>query len=165
MQGATFLSSSCLYSLDNFNPRSLCRERPIPDEPYTVVDIFQSTLPMQGATNNLRNCVQAAKFQSTLPMQGATSINLPRNNILDFSIHAPYAGSDVFKSHLCSTLYLYFNPRSLCRERRIIDFSFSAVGIFQSTLPMQGATAYKLPSCADAPFQSTLPMQGATSIC
>ena len=60
------------YKKDDFNPRSLCRERLFG---YLTLD-----------------CVN--KFQSTLPMQGATTITDWDGNGLIISIHAPYAGSD-----------------------------------------------------------------------
>ena len=61
-----------LYHGMYFNPRSLCRERPSTNVLIGMDFVFQSTLPMQGATNNL-------------------SIS---NEQLRISIHAPYAGSD-----------------------------------------------------------------------
>ena len=85
----------CLSALEDFNPRSLCRERPSTNVLIGMDFVFQSTLPMQGATNNL-------------------SIS---NEQLRISIHAPYAGSDSsVTSHLIASTN--FNPRSLCRERR-----------------------------------------------
>ena len=139
MQGATFLSSSCLYSLDNFNPRSLCRERPIPDEPYTVVDIFQSTLPMQGATKE----------------QG---IETATPNI---SIHAPYAGSD-WKHITRLPGVMNFNPRSLCRERQIICVTVYRLQNFNPRSLCRERPASIFPEIIFWIFQSTLPMQGAT---
>ena len=60
------------YKKDDFNPRSLCRERLFG---YLTLD-----------------CVN--KFQSTLPMQGATQAAYLKNCPSYISIHAPYAGSD-----------------------------------------------------------------------
>ena len=55
---------------------------------------FQSTLPVWGATRCKRNLQGSETFQSTLPVWGATT---NRNFIgieLDISIHAPRVGSD-----------------------------------------------------------------------
>ena len=85
-------------------------------------------------------------------------------------------------------LTTYFNPRSSCEERQPHPAAPDAVGLFQSTLLMRGATV--LPSlsllvqrnfnprssCEERPicsigsvgsalFQSTLLMRGATRIC
>ena len=79
--------------------------------------IFQSTLPMQGATGNFFNALACKLFQSTLPMQGAT-----------FSVKC-------FKP--CNS---NFNPRSLCRERLLHAKVQERHRKFQSTLPIQGAT-------------------------
>ena len=57
-------------------------------------------------------------FQSTPPMQGATNYKrllFPENNV---SIHAPYAGSDDDVGNFIGA-HCSFNPRPLCRERRL----------------------------------------------
>ena len=56
--------------------------------------VFQSTLPVRGATNQLLNNVSCSSFQSTPPVRGATlRYTLPLRQI-DISIHAPRAGGD-----------------------------------------------------------------------
>ena len=55
------------------------------------------------------------------------------------SIHAPRGGSD--KAHPCPLLLVSnFNPRSPWGERRLRLSPFLATQIFQSTLPVGGAT-------------------------
>ncbi len=62
---------------------------------YAVCHIeFQSTLPMRGATVMLLLMRLCARFQSTLPMRGATYLHLWHQKIDEISIHAPHAGSD-----------------------------------------------------------------------
>ena len=78
--------------------------------------VFQSTLPMRGATIitkrlslkakisihaphagsdcNEKSCSFYAKFQSTLPMRGATRYTWRDGIECRISIHAPHAGSD-----------------------------------------------------------------------
>ena len=58
------------------------------------------------------------------------------------SIHAPHAGSDPLKvPHFAPSFD--FNPRSPCGERRRQLKEIFMFGIFQSTLPMRGATKHE----------------------
>ena len=146
--------------------------------------IFQSTLPMRGATHTAYKAVQPLGFQSTLPMRGATSLTGQPAGHRNISIHAPHAGSDHRRVEQ-HTGEDYFNPRSPCGERRHTRATVLASALFQSTLPMRGATIcrekirrallYFNPRspcgerrfhgkvCAGlGQFQSTLPMRGAT---
>ena len=80
--------------------------------------LFQSTLPVRGATLTNDTATEAAVlFQSTLPVRGATS----------------------FRPVTCHRI-LYFNPRSPCGERPIYDDLTAKYSRFQSTLPVRGAT-------------------------
>ena len=100
------------------------------------------------------------------------------------SIHAPRAGSDqVIRVYVQNATY--FNPRSPCGERRCMRPACSVSSVFQSTLPVRGATMNNARStafshdfnprspCGERPtphthgsrvkaFQSTLPVRGAT---
>ena len=147
----------------NFNPRSPCGERH---------NIFY-------ADN------QAAEFQSTLPVWGATTTAVAPPTVSSISIHAPRVGSDC--QAIVSLLRRSdFNPRSPCGERpRLAPQSSPAPKIFQSTLPVWGATGlidanvsslkisihaprvgsdpFTVEVCAISRiFQSTLPVWGAT---
>ena len=84
----------------------------------TVRIIFQSTLPVWGATERKRG--------TTL---------FPRA----ISIHAPRVGSDR-QSRKRPNGGRYFNPRSPCGERPDGSFFIRALAAFQSTLPTRGAT-------------------------
>ena len=80
--------------LHDFNPRSPCRERLFRRIRARPVCVFQSTLPLRGATvRGLQHFVPA-----------------------EISIHAPLAGSDAgrFRARFPRC---YFNPRSPCGER------------------------------------------------
>ena len=125
---------------ENFNPRSPCGERLKAGEDDAFFCIFQSTLPLRGATDSIVVHDGKSGFQSTLPLRGATnrSGRIPWRHVI--SIHAPLAGSDprieetvrrglIFQSTLPlrgatltlrskETLVLYFNPRSPCGERQ-----------------------------------------------
>ena len=104
----------------HFNPRSPCGER--------------HRLSM------LTACPK--KFQSTLPMRGATCDLLKQSFVIVISIHAPHAGSDQ-KSNHPEQKPRNFNPRSPCGERHASKRHNAAGKIFQSTLPMRGATILK----------------------
>ena len=147
-------------SLD-FNPRSPCGERPIAFVPADRIDEFQSTLPVRGATQYLLAIPHFVLFQSTLPVRGATnypiygslfsviSIHAPRAGsdpnvrgrlaVGGISIHAPRAGSDA-KLWTWRTGMWNFNPRSPCGERRDYMPDGKPRDLFQSTLPVRGAT-------------------------
>ena len=101
----------------NFNPRSPCGERHHVLSATSDAFIFQSTLPVWGATAEL----QATGFA------------------VQISIHAPRVGSDSSAPTL-SPGRTYFNPRSPCGERPTGSLAIIKVNGFQSTLPVWGAT-------------------------
>ena len=79
-------------------------------------------------------------FQSTLPLRGATGNHCDNGNRLMISIHAPLTGSDPLGP--CGpTCSFYFNPRSPYGERRYRVCKGSRASKFQSTLPLRGATS------------------------
>ena len=101
------------------------------------------------------------EFQSTLPLRGATYYHVPVEFKYMISIHAPLTGSDLWiepsrrrdkisihapltGSDILSILFLlrrrYFNPRSPYGERLSALITSLGEVIFQSTLPLRGAT-------------------------
>ena len=104
--------------------------------------LFQSTLPVRGAT--LLIVIFATTlftFQSTLPVRGATRRTAIIENKTVISIHAPRAGSD-HRGRLRRPLPVGI---SIHAPRAGSDFSNpkikSLAPLFQSTLPVRGATA------------------------
>ena len=96
---------------------------------------------MRGATSLCYNKDKQKKFQSTLPMRGATNGRRPLTVPQAISIHAPHAGSDRL-GRLSGRCSRNFNPRSPCGERHV-EYATRVIGyLFQSTLPMRGATKY-----------------------
>ena len=100
-----------------FNPRSPCGERPATPRPLQPVEsgfnprspwgerqhrycwrrrfqLFQSTLPVGGATALGNPPRRLTTFQSTLPVGGATSLAVKEAHPDAVSIHAPRGGSD-----------------------------------------------------------------------
>ena len=116
--GATAIPGHHHGGVADFNPRSPCGERH-----YTMMD-------------NLG----VAIFQSTLPVWGATAWEKIIKKMCRISIHAPRVGSDPGPAGHLSSLHQDFNPRSPCGERHSESPSPATKDLFQSTLPVWGAT-------------------------
>ena len=100
----------------NFNPRSPCGERLGTSEPASCSRIFQSTLPMRGATELAKKLNGTEAISIHAPHAGSdrwTGLSGDRGLI---SIHAPHAGSDC-RPETSRDAAFYFNPRSPCGER------------------------------------------------
>ena len=100
-----------------FNPRSPYGERLPPYSYITYGLLFQSTLPLRGATHLGRELLCSDAI----------------------SIHAPLTGSDILLPYRHSVDH-DFNPRSPYGERPRDLHSRGGIAIFQSTLPLRGAT-------------------------
>ena len=125
---------------------------------------FQSTLPVWGATPSDYVFTPTDQFQSTLPVWGATSAAcLTVATTLDFNPRSPCGERPI----LCAKdkiMLIYFNPRSPCGERQLGYVKSGVDDIFQSTLPVWGATILCQVDSGRSLFQSTLPVWGATHI-
>ena len=100
-----------------FNPRSPCGER---HSKQTIFNIQKNFNPRSPCGE--RHCGNVIHTEGSW-----------------ISIHAPRAGSDVIRFKRQEAV-LYFNPRSPCGERPN-SFTLSACEpLFQSTLPVRGAT-------------------------
>ena len=147
-----------------FNPRSPYGERLLSLLGMIYPLTFQSTLPLRGATSQLCPFSGRSGFQSTLPLRGATlyklslfrglqhfnprspygerlSTFLPALSFIQISIHAPLTGSDCFSLTVTFGI-IHFNPRSPYGERQFISCRMIVGSIFQSTLPLRGATCF-----------------------
>ena len=124
--------------------------------------LFQSTLPVWGATGSL--CVMINGYHDFNPRSpcGERLEAFPLATDGEaISIHAPRVGSD----RCCQPLPARppnFNPRSPCGERPSFSQSQSVPLTFQSTLPVWGATCKMARPTVLPTFQSTLPVWGAT---
>ena len=149
-----------------FNPRSPCGERPGQGRiPRPVLSISIHAPRVGSDVLDLSSSHTTSLFQSTLPVWGATwcwllqwpypliSIHAPRVGsdhkqrvgevlIPKISIHAPRVGSDPAD---CGAYKQdnHFNPRSPCGERPRWALLRVSLRIFQSTLPVWGATHTK----------------------
>ena len=146
-----------------FNPRSPWGERHLAFRVFVSPFIFQSTLPVGGATpSRLLTRRRPRRFQSTLPVGGATLLLLlSLLLLLPISIHAPRGGSDSCMQQ-ANTRTANFNPRSPWGERHASVFETLRSKLFQSTLPVGGATFDIGNRLVIEKFQSTLPVGGAT---
>ena len=158
MGGERRPASSRTHTGRDFNPRSPWGERQATYSDAMWSKIFQSTLPVGGATKVLLNWLEldaisihaprggsdAAKtspsssvnvFQSTLPVEGATPLRGLSSAGWNFNPRSPWGGSD--------------------RDSRI---SHRTSMTFQSTLPVGGATQKVKTAKIDGLFQSTLPV-------
>ena len=96
--------------------------------------------PLVGSDNCMRaGAKSACVFQSTLPLWGATFLWCNNRGNHRISIHAPLVGSDPVGA-VEAPRKPDFNPRSPCGERPREATLSGLTVIFQSTLPLWGAT-------------------------
>ena len=101
-----------------FNPRSPCGERPVRGTLIWLIKLFQSTLPVRGATTAIDgNIKKNAYFNPRSPCGERRPQYKKAEFTSRISIHAPRAGSDI----------AIFSVNQTMAE-------------FQSTLPVRGAT-------------------------
>ena len=150
--------------LDNhFNPRSPWGERLSVCGILPMIMRFQSTLPVGGATTVCAGRCRRNKISIHAPRGGSDSFHFLSFSILTISIHAPRGGSDVHKIFATEwqaisihaprggSDYFFFVPN------RLVWISIHAPRggsdpmllllpaqsrLFQSTLPVGGATSY-----------------------
>jgi len=117
--------------------------------------------PLAGSDKKFLRPVTSAVFQSALPLRGATRRYTARTPLPPVSIRTPLAGSD-FWVLLYRTLLTCFNPHSPCGERRSAAEIDCRVGSFNPHSPCGERHAYRRRCSRSAVFQSALPLRGAT---
>ena len=137
--GSDTVSVSGEYQGFYFNPHSPCGER-------------HTTCPI---------CSGDTNFNPHSPCGERRAMTRRIWLIFPISIHTPHAGSDVFYRRW-RIPPADFNPHSPCGERLEENGVRTLEDVFQSTLPMRGATVTKTKYFEELVFQSTLPMRGAT---
>ena len=103
-------------------------------------------------------------FQSTLPVWGATAHTIDVPYEARISIHAPRVGSDMRHGNPCWHAY-DFNPRSPCGERRTAVSADGGEQVFQSTLPVWGATGCGALQPQERPISIHAPRVGSDKMC
>ena len=183
--GSDVVHANHLFGQINFNPRSPCGERPVFGEYDTNVEVFQSTLPVWGATQtgavlpDIRGIsihaprvgsdwakggipIRPLEFQSTLPVWGATGSVAQLTKEGEFQSTLPVWGATVLQ-RLQSPRYRNFNPRSPCGERRLRRrFRWRWVN-FNPRSPCGERLLLRDQGVPGEAFQSTLPVWGATT--
>ena len=149
-------------------------------------DVFQSTLPVWGATSSLHAGILVSWISIHAPRVGSdrlpqtwhcptTDFN-PRSpcgerlqapeiirRTLYISIHAPRVGSDATPTSIKSIPQTYFNPRSPCGERLDGHGSIHVKALISIHAPRVGSDGWGIALQGYSQvFQSTLPVWGAT---
>ena len=123
----------------NFNPRSPCGERPQIARQRRRHRHFNPRSPCGERLESGSPLVWLKAFQSTLPMRGATTCPFQIALTLTISIHAPHAGSDWVISSTTLLFRISIHAPHAgsdpCERADVYQES-----LFQSTLPMRGAT-------------------------
>ena len=123
----------------DFNPRSPYGERQALRQRLSRETLFQSTLPLRGAT--LGRSISLTRFLISIhaPLTGSDPQGDSPARIDEISIHAPLTGSDGCQWRGADQSH-DFNPRSPYGERPIRVVLPPPFLPFQSTLPLRGAT-------------------------
>ena len=127
---------------ENFNPRSPCGERRfIAARPLALRFYFNPRSPC-GERLALGDCsLHLAQFQSALPLRGATLCrDRSQCRAAHFNPRSPCG--ERRRSRRCRPSPGNFNPRSPCGERLEFSDCEDAAELFQSALPLRGATVY-----------------------
>ena len=144
-----------------FNPRSPCGER-LQGSGMAAGQIqFQSTLPVWGATGCLVFTFRLSYISIHAPRVGSDTADIAGAKMpRDFNPRSSCGERPINSPSL--TPHHYFNPRSPCGERLVIVYKHPTRELFQSTLPVWGATMRSPHFSPPCLFQSTLPVWGAT---
>ena len=184
--GATFRQAAQCLPWWDFNPRSPCGERPMVVPGIPMIIYFNPRSPcgerQEGAAigaagtdfNPRSPCGERLRLSDFPDLRLVISIHAPRvgsdrdnekvAQAWAISIHAPRVGSDGIMLTL-QKFTAYFNPRSPCGERLFVPVLKPWIMLFQSTLPVWGATDHADLAKIYGIFQSTLPVWGATARC
>ena len=182
--GATKAVSSNTGSIANFNPRSPCGERLLRSQSFDLAALISIHAPRVGSDTRIGAPPPARlKISIHAPRVGSDSRHLHHHQPGHISIHAPRVGSDSLPLRLAVRLQISihaprvgsdnrnqvtsvktgnFNPRSPCGERLGAIGNVLDSALFQSTLPVWGATEVITINFKTFLFQSTLPVWGAT---
>ena len=148
--------------------------------------VFQSTLPLRGATSQtpsaptkprdfnphspcgerrLSGCVwlRPRYFNPHSPCGERPWVLIVETTPLGISIHTPLAGSDAFRC-LKPCLIVYFNPHSPCGERPIGCDTVKEYQYFNPHSPCGERQSSLINIRISSTFQSTLPLRGATRL-
>ena len=147
---------------NNFNPSSPCGERPGGyDRKLTFGDVFQSALPLRGATQPSGTRASLSVISIRAPLAGSDLQRRYGSRPGGISIRAPLAGSDTDKIASWNNSSLFQSALPLRGATNDANGNI-APDKFQSALPLRGATVLTVKPLPFKLFQSALPLRGAT---
>ena len=146
---------------DDFNPRSPYGERLGMFVTMLFSYLFQSTLPLRGATDLWSELYRVFCISIHAPLTGSDIVVKETQKVIGISIHAPLTGSDHpqtdSRALLAISIHAPLTGSDLCLLTQLAHSL-----LFQSTLPLRGATICLKGGLFIVQFQSTLPLRGAT---
>ena len=127
----------------------------------SAVFLFQSTLPMRGATWTFHYSAQMSNFNPRSPCGERPYGDYKRCKTFAISIHAPHAGSDIREFYGMKAIVISIHaPHAGSDPRCIQDIQLPIISIHA---PHAGSDRPRRARQRQKPlFQSTLPMRGAT---
>ena len=147
-----------------FNPHSPCGERLVERHRFSAILIISIHTPLAGSDpSDLMASASTSLFQSTLPLRGAT--DAPRTDPRDsrISIHTPLAGSDALAQVLLPAGVSFQSTLPL-RGATFVSRCLRVVSDISIHTPLAGSDDNsKKTAKPSLTFQSTLPLRGATS--
>ena len=148
-----------------FNPRSPCGERPRRARVFYDQGRFNPRSPCGERLCGRRDCPRFQSFNPRSPCGERPTLAASVGVIGDVSIHAPRAGSALYKKFSPAIPPGFQSTLPVRGATRGIGAFLGGLGkLFQSTLPVRGATCNRGANCTPSIlFQSTLPVRGATS--
>ena len=124
--------------------------------------LFQSTLPVGGATGAIRVKLYNLTFQSTLPVGGATGGRLDSmRRVEHFNPRSPWGERPPVVQNVFGWIKISIHAPRGGSDSKFFSGLWSGIK-FQSTLPVGGATRKQPRNICRMSFQSTLPVGGAT---
>ena len=132
---------TCRQGCCHFNPRSPWGERLSTVPLLDLIVLFQSTLPVGGATPTVPFAAQYIPISIHAPRGGSdTPSHSCAPMLLVFQSTLPVGGATLAYFFVAFALF-YFNPRSPWGERLLGGRTARRTMAFQSTLPVGGATS------------------------
>ena len=145
----------------NFNPHSPCGERPIGGFEHFVPAEISIHTPLAGSDYSCSSdAFSGMIFQSTLPLRGATPSNAVKSASSDFNPHSPCGERLAFKQSLL-LFRSYFNPHSPCGERPYGLIIVSTTDLISIHTPLAGSDT-TTPACnASSDISIHTPLAGS----
>ena len=152
-----------LQKARDFNPRSPCGERQALSASASGSHLISIHAPRVGSDGHDARLPRFVRISIHAPRVGSDYLGLALFQTFGISIHAPRVGSDPSVLGACCRGH-NFNPRSPCGERPYTAARHAYHRIFQSTLPVWGATTPLIDFLRDYKISIHAPRVGSDSI-